>query len=126
MTEADEIKADRSIIAYKKQAKRKISTKLTEDQVNNSNIELEYHRTQLSNTGSQEGVDHLVFQTEAAKTNYSELTKGFQNTTLIQGLLNAPRTLLCYKNYTEKKFRIFKMWIQKHLKTAETPRKTKL
>ena len=78
MTEADEIKADRNIIAYEKQAKRKVSTKLTED-----------HRTQLSNNYSQEGVDHLVFQTEAAKTNYSELTKGFQNTTLIQSLLNA-------------------------------------
>ena len=34
VSEADEIKADRSIIAYKKQAKRKISTKLTEDQKN--------------------------------------------------------------------------------------------
>ena len=67
VTEANEIKADRNIIAYEKQARWKVSTKLTEDQVNNSNIELEYHRTQLSNNYSQEGVDHLVFQTEAAK-----------------------------------------------------------
>ena len=35
VTEADEIKADRSIIAYEKQAKGKVSTKLTEDQVDN-------------------------------------------------------------------------------------------
>ena len=51
----------------KSKEKGKSQQKLTEDQVNNSNIELEYHRTQLSNNYSQEGVDHLVFQTEAAK-----------------------------------------------------------
>ena len=77
VTEADEIKADRNIIAYEKQAKRKVSTKLTEDQVNNSSIELEKWRTQLSNTCSQEGVDHLVFRTEAAKNQLFRINKRF-------------------------------------------------